>query len=137
MKVTLSSKATMFDQDSEEDATIALRSSEQTFASTRPLPRSPSNQPTDPPLPHPTATLPRDSLLWNAAHGEESRRRRSVCHTCLKEREREGESVTGEVSRPSKTITGRRFRERWGVSDRFPDYRFKLIRLTGSGPGGA
>lgn len=41
-----------------------------------------------PPVPGPfapdaTPTLPWDVLLWNAAHGEESRCRRSICRTCL------------------------------------------------------
>lgn len=43
--------------------------------------------------------------------------------------------MTGEVSHPSKTITGRCFNVCLGVSDRFPDYKFKLIRLTRSGHG--
>lgn len=61
----------------------------------------------------------------------------SMSHVSQREREREkeGESMTGEVSHPSKTITGRCFNVCLGVSDRFPDYKFKLIRLTRSGHG--
>lgn len=104
VKVTLSSSKATTDRDNEQDVAVHLPSFYQ--ASTSPLPRSPSNPPTVPPLPNPTPMLPRDSLLWNATHGEESRSRRSVCHTCLKEGGRDGERVTGEASHPSKTRTG-------------------------------
>lgn len=51
----------------------------------------PPKPPRDPPLAGPTPTLPWDGLLWNAAHGEESRCRRSICPTYLREREGDAE----------------------------------------------
>lgn len=133
VKVTLlSSKATRFDQDSggQEGQHWSRPSHQQPRPPRRPAPLP------DPPLPNPTASLPRDGLLRNATQGEESRRGRSVCHTCLREGEREGERVTGEVSHPSTTITGRGFHVRLGACDRFPDYGLELIGLTGPGHGG-
>lgn len=48
----------------------------------------PPKPPRDPPLAGPTPTLPWDGLLWNAAHGEESRCRRSICPREISEKER-------------------------------------------------
>lgn len=122
MKVTLlSSEATMFDQDSGEDGMVALLHQQAPPHPSAPLPL---------PIRPSAAPLPGDSLLWNATHGEESGHRRSVCHTCLKEREGEGERMTGEVAHPPKTITGQPFNVCLRGSDTFPDYSFKLIRLT-------
>ncbi|MEQ2227949.1 hypothetical protein ILYODFUR_003647 [Ilyodon furcidens] len=57
------------------------------------------------PLTAPTSTsaraplsvmLPGDGLLWNAAHGEESRCRGAICHMCLRDGDREANrGVTG------------------------------------------
>lgn len=50
-----------------------------------------------------------------------------------KEGSEAGESMTGKVSHPSKTITGRCFNACLCVRDRFPVEGFKAFTLTGSG----
>lgn len=94
-----------------------------------PLPISPQTHHCPAPLPRSPGTACSGMPLMgkNLAAGTQY-----VTRVSKKEEER-GESTTGEVSQPSKTITGRRLSVGLGVSPRFPDSRFKVIRLTGHG----